>query len=48
MTGIVTSTHAAVRLAQRAVSASDLEWALRLWREVDDGPGESGERPTVR
>jgi hypothetical protein len=37
MTGIVTSTHAAARLAQRAVSASDLEWALLLGREVDDG-----------
>ncbi len=37
MTGIVTSTHAAARLAQRAVSASDLDWALQLGREVDDG-----------
>jgi hypothetical protein len=37
MTGIVTSAHASVRLAQRAVSAWDLDWALRLGREVDDG-----------
>ncbi len=37
MTGIVTSTHAATRLAQRAVLASDLDWALQLGREVDDG-----------
>ncbi len=37
MTGIVTSMHAAARLAQRAVSASDLDCALQLGREVDDG-----------
>ena len=37
MTGVVTSTHAAARLAQRTVSASDLDWALQIGREVDDG-----------
>jgi hypothetical protein len=37
MTGIVTTKHAIMRLAQRALKASDLEWAFQLGREVDDG-----------
>ncbi len=37
MTSIAMSTHAAARIAQRSLSASDLDWALRLGREVDDG-----------
>jgi hypothetical protein len=37
MTGLIASTHAATRLAQRAVSDSDLNWVLQLGREVDDG-----------
>jgi hypothetical protein len=37
MTGISASNHAVARLAQRAVSVSDLDWALQLGREFDDG-----------
>jgi len=37
MTGIIASRHAAERLAQRGLAATDLDWALQLGREVDDG-----------
>lgn len=37
MNGEILIAHAQQRLAQRCVSTTDLEWALRLGREVEGG-----------
>lgn len=37
MNGEILTAHAQQRLAQRCVSTTDLEWALRLGREVEGG-----------